>query len=219
MDGQSVSVLGEISAVSQLFTKEHKPFVKAVIEDISGSIETMVWPRIYDADRALWQEGTVVVIEGKVRVRDEAVQLNCDRAKRYVPAPPADGALAPAEAELSGPSVESDYAEAEVTHSGFPEPIGALQPAAVPAPPVRRHRLIISLGETENAGDDILRLHEVVDALKQYRGGDEVSLRLGSNGSTTMAKLPVSTSYCPELQAKLAGLVGDSAVRVEDVPS
>ncbi|HEX9976294.1 MAG TPA: DNA polymerase III subunit alpha, partial [Dehalococcoidales bacterium] len=38
MDGQNVAVIGEVASVAQLFTRERKTFVKAVLEDISGSV-------------------------------------------------------------------------------------------------------------------------------------------------------------------------------------
>jgi len=158
-----------------------------------------------------------VVIEGKVRVRDEAVQLNCDRARRYVPSVQTEEGHAPPDVEPS--DLAADEYDAGTVMGGPQSPLTTLssRQEAVPAAPARKRRLVISLGETENAEEDILRLHKVVDTLKQYNGGDEVSLLLGSNGSSILAKLPVCTSYCPELQERLAGLLGNNAVSVEEL--
>jgi DNA polymerase-3 subunit alpha len=211
MDGQSVSVVGELAQVTELFTRDRKAFVKAVIEDISGSIETMVWPRVYEADRELWQEGNTIVIEGKVRLRDDAVQLNCDRARRYQPAPEpaADVVAAPAPVVL--PPLE--------VAPRVREPVAAAmeaRPAPAPAAPAARHRLIISMGQTADPEEDVSRLRRVVDTLREFSGEDEISLRLNTDGKVTHARLTgVSTGYCPELRQRLEALVGEDGLKVE----
>lgn len=86
MEGEAISIVGEVASAMQLLTRsDRKAFVKAMIEDISGSIEVMVWPRLYEQDRDLWQEGNIVQLEGKVRLKDGAIQFNCDRARAYEP--------------------------------------------------------------------------------------------------------------------------------------
>jgi DNA polymerase-3 subunit alpha len=219
MDGQSVAVVGEIAAVTQLFTRERKPFVKAVIEDISGSIETMVWPRVYDADRGLWQEGNTVVVEGKVRVKDDALQLNCDRARVFV----ARGAAAGEEGAGPKPPGETPGEKTAANGRNGRNGNGAngkavAGPSPAPASPPSRRRVVISLGGTDDRDSDVARLHKVVDTLKQFVGEDEVSLCLTTEGQTTNLKLTgVGTNYCRALHEMVAGLVGDEGVRVETI--
>ncbi len=212
MDGQSVAVVGEVAQVTELFTRERKPFVKAVLEDISGSIETMVWPRVYDADRDLWQEGNTLVIEGKVRVRDDAVQLNCDRARRYQPAPASPESVVAEPVQVSTPPVE--------TPDRLREPVAtavADRPPASAGSPARKHRLVISLGETADRDEDISRLHKVVATLREFSGEDEVSLCLNADDKVTHARLTgVSTGYCPELRQRLEALVGEDGLTVDE---
>ena len=215
MNGQSVSIVGEISAVTQLFTRDRKVFVKAVIEDISGSIETMVWPRIYENDRELWQEGNTVIIEGKVRLRGDDVQFNCDRARRYEPSSePVAGASAGNPTPSAGHDMPRRDQAADSSSVSRPPIMAAVPPETETR--ATRHRLVISLGETADTDGDISRLHKVVEALKQYNGEDEVSLRLGTTDGFTYARLPVSTSCCPELQQRLEAIVGVGGVRVEE---
>ncbi len=213
MDGQSVSVVGEIGAVTPLFTRDHKAFIKANIEDISGSIETMVWPRIYETDREIWQEGNTVVIEGKVRTRDESLQLNCDRVRRYQPVPET----------TSGNTSDTTRKEpdTEVKVNGMETALPVSAENHQPVTPVsatngKKHHIIISIGESEDKDSDIARLHKVVETVKEYSGNDEVSLRLGSNGSVTYAKLTnVNTAYNAELKQRLEELVGEDGVKVD----
>jgi DNA polymerase-3 subunit alpha len=56
-----------------------------MLEDLDGRVEVMAWPDVYAGTRELWQEGTIVLVEGKVRVRNDRLQLSCDNVRRYQP--------------------------------------------------------------------------------------------------------------------------------------
>ena len=83
--GQSVVVAGMVASVHQSFTKDRRPFASIVLEDLDGRVEVMVWPKVYASTKELWQEGNILLVEGKVRLRDDRVQLSCDSARRYQP--------------------------------------------------------------------------------------------------------------------------------------
>jgi hypothetical protein len=141
-------------------------------------------------------------------MRDDSLQLNCDEAMLYVPS-----AEAQTVADV-GPAAEVPRAQLEPTAT----PIAGA-PVEAPreeSPPNRRHRLVISLGETGDADEDITRLHKVVETLREFNGQDEVRLRLNADDKVTYARLPVSTSCCPELQHRLEEIVGMGGVSVED---
>ncbi len=223
MDGQSVSVVGEIGQVTPLFTRDHKPFIKAVIEDLSGSIETMVWPRIYEMDRDLWQEGNTVVVEGKIRLREDNLQLNCDHAYRYTPSSESVKTIITADditaSDIGIQAKETQSlpaANAWMTDKTVDIPV--TQPVGSGAIVSGRKRLFISLGQTEDKDGDISRLHQIVDILRAFDGEDEVNLCLGSNGTVTYAKLTnLNTGYCKELKTRLEALVGEAGLRVEEL--
>ncbi|MCL0057820.1 DNA polymerase III subunit alpha [Dehalococcoidales bacterium] len=81
--GQTVVVAGMVTSVYHRFTRDRQPFVSAVLEDLDGRIEVMVWPKVYANTRELWQEGNILLVEGKVKLKDDRVQLNCDYVRRY----------------------------------------------------------------------------------------------------------------------------------------
>ncbi len=85
MVGQGVVVAGIVTSVRQLFTKDRRPFVSAILEDLDGRIEVNAWPEIYKSTRELWTEGNILLVEGRVRVRGERVQLGCERVHPYQP--------------------------------------------------------------------------------------------------------------------------------------
>ena len=85
MVGQVVTVAGMVSSVRQGFTKSRRPFVSATLEDLVGSIEVSCWADLYSQTENLWVEGSILLIQGRVRARQEGVQLVCEHVQQYQP--------------------------------------------------------------------------------------------------------------------------------------
>jgi DNA polymerase-3 subunit alpha len=83
--GQTVRVAGMVASVHQSFTRDRRPFASVMMEDLDGRVEVMAWPDVYAGTRELWQEGSILLVEGKVRVRNDRVQLSCDNVRLYQP--------------------------------------------------------------------------------------------------------------------------------------
>ena len=195
--GQTVVVAGMVASVHSLFTRDRRPFASAILEDLDGRIEVMVWPKLYADTRDLWQEGNILLVEGKVRLRDDRVQLNCDHVRRYQPeAAQGEGVV------TSQPTKLATIAE-EVTAD---------------TAPAESHRLIISIGQTSDRDTDIAYLHKLIDTLREFPGQDEVSLRVTNEERIVNLKLSnMRTGYCPELHQRLLELVGEGGIRVEPI--
>jgi DNA polymerase-3 subunit alpha len=79
--GQSVKIGGVITDIRVVVTKakaQEMAFVK--IEDDTGAIEAVVFPKTYAAARELWARDKLVILEGKVDNRDESISIVVDRA-------------------------------------------------------------------------------------------------------------------------------------------
>jgi len=92
---QTVSIVGLVASVRYLYTRERKPFISAILEDLSGQVEVMVWPRVYTDTSDLWQEGDILLVEGKVRMKDDHVQMSCEKVRQYQPADQGEEAVTP----------------------------------------------------------------------------------------------------------------------------
>jgi len=184
--GQTVRVAGIATSVHHLFTKDRQPFARAVLEDLTGSIEVMAWPRVYAGTKELWQEGNGLLVQGKVSLRDDRAQLGCDSVSHYQPeAAPSEPVTLPAEAPA----------------------------AATPAP---ARRLVISISETSDKTRDIASLYKIVDTLKAFPGQDEVNLCLINGSRVVNLKLSnISTNYGPELHQQLVKMLGENSLRLE----
>lgn len=60
-----VTIGGVVSTLKKKITKKGSVMMFATIEDMSGAIELLVFPKTYEQTQAIWQEGTVVCVVGK----------------------------------------------------------------------------------------------------------------------------------------------------------
>ena len=210
LEGQAVDVAGRIATVRYLTTRENRAFASAVLADFSGQVEVMVWPKVYASTTELWQEDNELVVWGRVRVRDDRVQINCDRVIPYQPeSAPTDEEAAPQPAEPV--AVINKTPPAESTEAVTP---GGEAPDSAKAAP--QSRVVLILNQTSDQEEDIARLRSIVSALKEFPGRDEVSLRVTNNGNAVNLRLPnIHADYCPELRQRLVALVGEDRLVLE----
>jgi DNA polymerase III alpha subunit len=193
-----------VASVVHLITKQQKSFVKATLEDLDGSIEVMVWSDVYSGTTELWEEGNIVLIEGKVGMRDDGVQLSCKKVSRYQPDKPKPE-------KLPAPSVKPFIAvEAKMNNNGFIH-----KPEEKPVPK-QQHRLVITIKDSGNSEKDANSLRRVVYTMKEFPGSDEVSVRIPSEGKIVKLKIAnLYTDYTPQLRERIIELVGEEGLKVE----
>jgi DNA polymerase-3 subunit alpha len=74
-DGEVVTVGGIVSALKQLTTKKGDPMVFLRLDDLSGSLETVVFNSVYTAARELLQADRVLVVKGRVDHKEGETKL------------------------------------------------------------------------------------------------------------------------------------------------
>ncbi len=80
MDGKKVIMGGIIVSVKQKSTKSNKMMAFVELEDIYGSIEVIVFPKIFDACSQLLKADSIVLVEGRVSQReDELAKVICEK--------------------------------------------------------------------------------------------------------------------------------------------
>jgi DNA polymerase-3 subunit alpha len=197
LDKQIIVTAGRVMATRYSFTKKGEAFVIAILEDVSGQVEVIAWPKVYSQTEEYWQEGNELVLMGKVRARDDEVTVVCDSISFY--------------------EHPSDQQEAGVQPTLQPSE----KPAERPTPirqPVERRRLIIELRQTADKDGDITLLNKIIDVLKEYPGTDEVRLNIVNGGDAIPLRLPnVKTVYGPELEKRLEEVIASGSYRVETI--
>ena len=83
LDGRFADMGGILTAVKSKSTRKGDLMAFATLEDLTGQIECLIFPRVYERYQALLQEDTPVVISGKISVREEeAPKLLAERVSR-----------------------------------------------------------------------------------------------------------------------------------------
>jgi DNA polymerase-3 subunit alpha len=173
----------------------------------------MVWGRVYSQTKDIWQEGEIVLVEGKVRERSDQMQLICDRVSRY------DLEGAPAMVNPVGTAANGHSAgngATRVANGQSKAPNGKeAPPNGVTARACRR--MVITLQQSADPDGDVARLHRLMDLLRQYPGEDEVELLVGNGVKVFKLKMGQTRVSCSAELLRLArDVVGEDSVKLEE---
>jgi DNA polymerase-3 subunit alpha len=189
------------------------------LEDDVAGIEVMVWPRTYESTKDLWEEGGFLRIEGKVKVKEERLQITCDaveQCKQEVQPKAATLTVKPNSAPKQNGYVRNGKSlngNGGVRSNGS-STNGKNGKAIIS--PVEFHKLTIVVHETTDEEKDEAYLNQIMEILKETRGKDEVNLRIMNPDRVTNLKLTNTyVDYSPDLQKRLAKLVGEQNLIVE----
>ena len=75
MADRTVKIAGLVSGVTTKVTKQGNPWAIATIEDLSGSVEVLFFPRSYETVQTFLAPDIIVQIEGRVNMRDEQLSI------------------------------------------------------------------------------------------------------------------------------------------------
>ena len=84
-ESRNVELVGIISGVRRRTTKLKKMMANALLEDLFGTIELVIFPSVFTKVEPLLVDDTVVLVSGKVDIREgEAPQLLVDNVRAYI---------------------------------------------------------------------------------------------------------------------------------------
>ncbi len=78
---KKVTISGIINVVKKILTKNNKPMIFAELEDLTGKIEALVFPSVLEKNPAIWQEGKIIKMIGKISNKDDQLKILCDQAE------------------------------------------------------------------------------------------------------------------------------------------
>ncbi len=87
LDGQRIVVAGIVTGFRTVITKAKSTMGVATIEDLQGTIEIVVFPKLYEQTAGTWAEGSILLVAGRIDHRGEEVSLLADLVTDW------DGAL------------------------------------------------------------------------------------------------------------------------------
>ena len=184
MAGQTVTLAGILGPVRHGATRNGRHFATATLEDLVGSVEVSCWAEVYERTKDLWSEGNVLLVQGKVRARQDTVQVVCEQVQEYR-------------------GEEAKEVE-EQTEEQLPD---------LPAPRKNRLMITIAQTEnTQEDLERFYRLLDVIRCYPG-RDEVLLSIDTG-DGLVNVEMPNVGTSCCPELTRQLAELVGEESVKL-----
>ena len=230
MQGQSLTLLGHVSAIAERNTRELKRFLVVTLDLLGGQVEVMVWPDVLERTQGEWEEGKLVRASGKLRLRGEGFSLTCESVQEYRGAggttPEANGtsnskgssgyngsSAANGDSRPNGSTAANSHSSTAANGKSKPK-----KTDRVPAESSNgSHARTVSLGvvESDDPTEDAHLLREVIGVLLEYPGTDRVNLEIHTGGGRVVMELPVvSTGYCEELCQRLGTLLGPDRVRL-----
>jgi DNA polymerase-3 subunit alpha len=81
MKDYQVDVVGVVVKIQKIITRSSEAMLFVKIEDLTGSLEILVFPSLLKETLSIWQEGKVVICRGKLSDKDQDIKLLCNRAK------------------------------------------------------------------------------------------------------------------------------------------
>ncbi len=232
--GEAIKLAGVVTNARKIFTKTKGQMAVLTLEDLTGSVEVVVFPRAFEKSPDLWREDAILVVDGKVDVRDERVQILLDRAEEWTAPPAGTSPPEPVERPAAEPretAAANGRAASNGRGNGYanghangangqsrPNGNGAGR-ADVGAHPVATAVASASLEVVVPRADDLtcLRLLEQLHSLvERFPGVDPLRLvlfdregrRVELNGAN------ICIRHSPEVEAQVRALVGEDNLRV-----
>ncbi len=189
---------GVVSGLKKIITRSGESMLFVKIEDASASVEVLVFPRLYKETTELWQEGKIVLIDGKVSEKDRELKLLVNQAAELDPGAPAKGIdnfkrLLMEQKENGGFRSFSRPATKPAAKAKTP-------PQPKPAKPLDANPLLLTCLPGFSEADSS-RLKEILAA---YPGANEVRLRLKESGKDKVLRLGLRVGNSQALREKIA---------------
>jgi DNA polymerase-3 subunit alpha len=75
LDGQRIVVGGIVTGFRTIITKSKSTMGVATLEDLQGTMEVIVFPKLYEQTVGTWTEGAILLVAGRVDHRGEEVSV------------------------------------------------------------------------------------------------------------------------------------------------
>jgi DNA polymerase-3 subunit alpha len=228
-DQSRVTLGGIIQGTRRVITRAGSTMLVVQLEDLQGSVEIVVFPKVFTETANAWVEDAVVLVSGRVDHRDEEAKLLCDTVHAWDDAqrlgPAAYGAerdrlnrnrsgRPPGPSDPLRPSI-GPSAEVPVARPRGAEPLAPAVAASEETPAPRDARPIPAVPEgaagslwisfaPDLSSDALLDAIESVTSIVRQRPGDlPVVLAVPVAGATRQVRLPQATGWDEEIEAVL----------------
>jgi len=232
--GDDRVVLGAIvTNVRTLVTKAGAAMGILTVEDLTGSIEVVAFPKTWEATRSSWVEGEALLIAGRPELRGTTWSIICDavlpweEAQNLTP----EGIAAHLATSLNGPrrfpprttlppgalprGLVPEEREGEMAATPAVVPPAEASADPVDAPPGAALHIRFAAGQSV---EETIRAMEVVKSeLRARPGTTKVVVYIPQSGGSQQLPMEIRSgvAWDPGFPAAIRGRVGASAVRFD----
>ena len=187
--GQTIWLAGIVTEVRRIIARSQKPMAFVRMEDLQGSFELVVFPRLFQETESLWTEDRLLLVRAKVEQQEGRLSLICESVRENF-----------VKVKLEG--------EEEPAGIGGGPAAGWAEKPASPAPTPRRPRVLhIRFRRTGDYERDVGRLNQIYQLLQSFEGDDRCVIHVQDGQQCTVLEFPnLGTRYCPQLQERLRGI-------------
>ena len=223
MDGEPVTLLGQISDVQERYTKDQKKFIKVTLGLLGGAIEALIWPdaleRITENPND-WDDGAIVMASGRLRDRSGQYSLHCEEIEEYSTSGKQKTAVKNPRRSPEGRKTKSTGKTASAKPPGRTEKTSedaeepTLESIRTPASPLAG--VVLRITESEDHSQDASSLRKAIMVLLRNPGTEPVYLEIQTPDGPVMMEMPlVNTHYSPELTGEVQEILGPDTVSLE----
>ncbi len=83
--GRDFIIAGLVGSSRRLATRDGRSFIAAEVTDLSGTLEVTVWPDIYERTMEIWNTGSIVLMQVRVRERGERLSAGVQEVELFTP--------------------------------------------------------------------------------------------------------------------------------------
>jgi DNA polymerase-3 subunit alpha len=84
LDKQKVALCGTVKEARRITTKKGDAMCIVQLEDVSGSVNVTVFPKLYEETAELWVEDTILIVRGEVQVRRDEALILCNSVEQLI---------------------------------------------------------------------------------------------------------------------------------------
>jgi DNA polymerase-3 subunit alpha len=204
-DGQRMRLAGVVTSVKRKTSRNNRLIAYVTLEDDTSALEVLCFERTLEESGALLQEGKIVLLEGRISVRDEKPpQMLVDRAWSMdngpVPQRRIQDGWGYTDRKVWQPSAQP------VPADELPLPPDAMQRNAPPAEPRRPEQVYVRVPTLED-----VRVRKIKQYLVMFPGSDRLVLCCADTGK----RYAIACMVHPSLTAALERLCGGENVVVK----
>jgi DNA polymerase-3 subunit alpha len=183
--GQRVTIGGIVTSVRTILTRAEKQMAFVQVEDLRGTIEVIVFPRLFEETHEKWQEDKILIIAGTIDCKNGTPKILADSVQDRL---------------ITGKAVGDNEEE----NVGPP-----------PTYQQKQTRMQILMNRTGDAARDIQCLQDIQHLLKQFPGEDPYTIAIIGEGKQIGLCFPdAKTRVCPELQQAIQEVLGAGSVQI-----